>query len=790
MQNIASEAPVMTAAPARLLILVGAEASLQAYADAASARTAVVGLHSFTGMREEDGAPHAGLQQAGGREVVLFCDPATDPATDPASFDSVLTLDELLILRGAASFKIYTSSMTAAEYAASAADLMESIKRIFSSATARPVKRPKTRRGTGSNGASVAGGAVVNPESLTIEVPAAGDFPPAVQLNAAVRIEKAREVVDDLNDPHRSAVRLEYSLEVSHFDESGLARTHRITQVDDADLDRPRTWLRKLGTEGVTITEAPAAGVGKAIAAAIRQNSPALVQKQTARARTGWLRLPDGRHAYLLHEQAITTTGDASSIAAGVLEGEKRDVRLPDPTAFTPKQIREDARSVFEGINELGAPISGYAFMGSIAWSFAGCGVGGGIWLWGRRSSGKTTVAKGFAGMLGAVFGTDGRNIATMDGSKAVGTKIGHSLHNAFVVVDDARKRQSQFADEIEAEVTDDLSRRAYGGAAAGRPRNQQINGSWVVMPPEASEVAVIGVGEHPVIGEESTRMRFHHVQQPDTDGFRSGDAARFKQLMAAGTVSRHSAAFIMWLAGKLDEAGSLTAWQQQCAVHRTEAYTYLNAHNDSDARFAEIASVFPAGLSIWARFLEEVGAITVEERTAFEAEALAAVEASMKKNAADLVKAAPMHEQLLQALHTALGNGDAEVSDLADQLWAGATRKDFATLIGRRVAGRNGAGDFVGLMPAACLTVLRFTPYGRLTPEAFVEAFAEVSLDRDSPKKTRRILMNSAQMSAVAIPVELFLAEKTDGDDLVAAGVPEETPTATFPLAVLPSAA
>jgi hypothetical protein len=754
----------------------------------APAGTQVVGLSGYETAEDARGVLIKELRTAASREVVAVVTPDTDPAKHLRAFDQAGLLAQRLEHVGAASFKVYQAGMPVEKLLADAPASTETLARFFASAVKLPVRKPAGKAlAPAQNGAGVAGGAVVNTETLTIEIPAQQEgASPLVQLTAAARIESVREVIDDLNDPLRENVSIEYDLEVRFYTAGRPDPVTRIVPgVPDADLAKPRQWLEKLGVEGVSIAESPAQSSGKAIAAAIRREAPGMVRAQIARKRTGWLQTPEGAFAYLLHGQSITAAGDHSAHVRGVLEAGKVGVHLPDPAGFTPERVLLDGRSVWEGLQELANPAIGLVLTGSIAWSIAGMGGGGAIWLWGRPGSGKSTAARGLAGMLGESFGSaTGRNIATFDCSAAAGRRITVGMHNAFTIVDDARNRQSEEEARVQATIMDDLGRIGYGGPAAGRTRMGPRGAQWETVAPDASEVAIIGVGERPITGEDSTKMRWHHVQQPDTDGFLSGSAARFEELMSAQIVSRHSAAFIMWLAGRIDEAGSMEAWQAQCAPRREKARAVLDEARGAYAhRFAEIASVFPAGLSVWLDFLAAAHAITAEERTAFEAQAMAEITESMLRNARSIAAGAPLHAQILAALRAACGSGSASVLGFTgdtDLFWGGGTRPENAQVLGRKVAGRRGAGEFVGLEPSQCLKVLRGSEFGRLTANELIAALSEVSLDRDAARKTRRIAIGSGLVAVVAVTVDAFLGrEAGEGEPESAAATPAALPQA-----------
>jgi hypothetical protein len=739
----------------------------------------VLGIQSITEYKDASGAAHADLRHAldgaSPTDVVIWLQDTNSDSWD-AGRDLALHLE----MNGAASVKFARppSGFSFSQYA----KLPEG-KAEFALTTLLSKAGPIGRRPKAPSRAKVVSYAalapIVDPDRGIIYVPGASNgegqppSPDRILLAAsAVRLRTYR-VFDDLRDPKGADAQIFHDLRITVESEGEISESE-VSWVPDSDLVKTRVWLNRV-RNGPSIIADQGADAAFRIEAAIRGHEADLVPEINVIRRTGWASV-EGTAGFS-HAAGFATAAGRTQQTRSQLPGNLGSIEIMDTNEISVAQELAAAKALLAIKSELTDPNVFTGIWGTIFHTVSGLHVGAVPVVYGGAGSGKTHIMQ-CAAALTHPFGLSPL-ITSFDASSKNIAAVGSHLESLFVIVDDSRKQTSQRQIESQAQAVEHLTRPGYGGGKVRYSSKVQdvVTKKWEQGVPDPCSPATFIVGEQLPDGDNlnSTKERFYPVQIRGNP-FASGNGRHIAALSSTGDPQVHFASFIRWVAAGIDLAGGLSAWKLSWNLVRKDLED-ARAVLPVSIRVREVATVPALGMTVWAAYLVNIGALTSEESAEMLAEVTATVDANALSHGTVNVtqNGAPAHEMILNSMRAALVSdraflarlnlpvGSPEIPTNIRELTSLETSSYSNRLLGHVIHGRGGTGSFVAIQPGDALAILAYERRWRdLSETDLYKAFAEVSLTDGGGKMYKSATIFGLRTKVLAIPKELFF---TDGE-------------------------
>lgn len=576
-----------------------------------------------------------------------------------------------------------------------------------------------------------------------------------VYIDAGLRIVRRSIVEDDLN-PMAPQDRL-YDVEVKSNN-----KCYTVRDVCSADLGRLRTWLDRI-PEAVSdqIVILPVRTAEIEIEAALRtqmkaDNPPVF----RALRRIGWAAVGD-RVGYVQTCGALTHTGLDTSLRA-VVTGPAAAVCFDESS---PVNLASDVRTVLSIPNLLSESGKNVltALFGAMAWAHSGVTPpAAGLAILGERGSGKTALVRR---ILSALSPDPDSLLTSLDSSAGVIGSVGVGAHNSVTWVEDARDKPSERMGEEQSAAIDSLLRRTYGGGVVGRAR-LRLNalGRYDRQDPDrSSPMALITAEKLPSTTTISSLERCLSVdlmpKTPDEEPF----DAPLQHLLAGGELRRTWAAFIKWLAARIDDKApgdpseALRVWQEYLVDMRGEIVKDLSVSGHLTTRQAEVVAGFICGWLLWTDFCTEAAVLDDNDELAMRNDGQLRLFEAARRHAVGVMdpgEVGPMSiiNQLRQAVvgerWWIQGDGFPVPADVSR-----------AELIGQVVVERETGKQFVALLHSTAAKAIGIRSGLELTA-----ALGDLVSRSLTGRRTRVAKVRGASLRTVWIPLDVWAM---DNDDL-----------------------
>ena len=359
---------------------------------------------------------------------------------------------------------------------------------------------------------------------------------------------------------------------------------------------------------------------------------------------TGW-REREGEPVYLHAGGAIG--------AGGVVDGV--EVRLPTvlerfdlPTPPEGEALREAVRSSLRVLDVAPRRITVPVYAGLWRAVLDTCPVS--AFVSGRTNSGKSVLAALVQAHHGA--GLDYRHLpAGWESTENALEGLAFAAKDALLVIDDFKPSGVPSDDRVLNRKADRVLRGQGNGA--GRLR---MNRSARLQDPKHPRGLILATGEDLPRGESlRTRMVVVELGPGETDWERVSDCQRDAD---AGRYAEALAGFVRWLAPRL---GKVRDWLRGRVVELREEFG-----GEVHRRTPEAVAELFAGLEVFARFAEDVGALGADDAARFLTHARAALQDAVIGQA-DLQRDTDPVDRFTQLLAEALSSGRAYVAGAKD---------------------------------------------------------------------------------------------------------------------------
>jgi|GEM_PF-6835235 len=560
-------------------------------------------------------------------------------------------------------------------------------------------------------------------------------------------------------------------------------------EVLDTKFESVNDWLSALGPVAYHVERIAKPSDQVAVANIIRASSPEpeIVRKIN---RTGWMfdRSSDGGGQWRwMYPHGAIGAHDVSENLRGAPSASMFDsMDLPDPNELAPEVIAEAVRS-FIGVRDLiepGHELAWDAAIGAFGLAFLPVPPKTALAYFGRKSSGKSTLAQALASALSPRWSPNGTAMMTFNSTVVAMDVVAAGLSNCFLHVDDLKPEHDPRRRAEVNNMLDELLRRSHG--SGGRARGGLTSAREVMLRErdDSAPLLIVTGEEIPTGGDfaESGLDRMFIVETPDfglmrrraqPDGGHDDGEASLQELY--GRLKDFpivTAAYVRWLAsrmqwlGEREDFGSVSAQAakdrltQITDVNTNKALTWLsrraeetNVHMTSRAR--GVAARLIAGYACFLAFAAESEYISTGEnerlsaaiRDSVFAQAATMTRDIMADNAAD-------GDTILHAVRESIATGRATTAEpRAGQTQIGAPGK--ARLEdGQRI-------DVINLIPAAIEQITRW-PGGK---KAVIRALSGYALPGNNGR-LRNARVNGTVLPTISIPLKVWQVLVDDDAD------------------------
>ena len=320
----------------------------------------------------------------------------------------------------------------------------------------------------------------------------------ATLLTAAPRVVTQIQSLDDLSPGVEPTLSYDIELQVGP---SSSAKYYTISDVPSSQLHKVRTWLDRAGPAGGAVALGPLGQMSNGqmrIAEVMRSLiSQTDVEVRTTLTRTGWYQHSDGR-AYWIDSTGAHTEGKKTTAIRGRLEGPAAGIDIPGFVEnFTLDDAQNSMKAMLGVLEYLDDPTAWVCGISGIFWAIAGGHPDAVLYLAGGPGSGKSSIAGAFASALSPQWGTGMAPMASVEGTTAYLSDVTKGVHNAPLIIDDARDRSSSLGQASQDDALDKIIRVGYAGGGAARGHKVvDAMGNWRQSGATLNRPFVVVVGE------------------------------------------------------------------------------------------------------------------------------------------------------------------------------------------------------------------------------------------------------------------------------------------------------
>ena len=274
-----------------------------------------------------------------------------------------------------------------------------------------------------------------------------------------------------------------------------------IRDIPSDRLGKVRPWLDREGLAGGRVAFGPAGqfsnGPAKIEDAMRGLAANSDVDTRTTLARTGWYQHTDGK-AYFVDAKGAHTDDCKTDSIRGQLEGPAMGIDIPGFLEnYTLDEVRASVKAMLDVLLYLDDPTPWVCGISGMLWSIASGHPDAVLYIAGGAGSGKSSITEALASALGPNWGTGIAGMASVEGTTAYLSDVTRGIHNAPLILDDARDRSSVRGQENQDTSLDAVIRIGYSGGGAARGRKVvDASGQWKQSAPTMNRPFVIIVGE------------------------------------------------------------------------------------------------------------------------------------------------------------------------------------------------------------------------------------------------------------------------------------------------------
>lgn len=625
--------------------------------------------------------------------------------------------------------------------------------------------RPKDQSATERQKSEVA---VVNVKDGKISYPARTSdetgftftTPERILLDAAAERIGEVTVWDDLADPGRAHIEIRHDLMVYIDGEDGIVRGYPVDGLENRQLENPRSYLDRV-PNGPSVMAEP--GNLTAIEKAIRRSWAEDAIKRLALRRTGWFRNMDtGRWGYVSPSGILTADGLHPDVTS-LLEQMHEAFRLADVSNLTPGEEKAAADAAIATLAELGTHAAVLGLMGATIYGLGGLsglkrGAGSVPTFLGSPGSGKSYIIRRFLSCFLAPNAV-GPTLRSHD-SGAILRNAYRGMDSSVIVADDFKAMPFDTRMDSEYQKFNAVVRPGYEGGAGGGAKAAGDGGSWSYETSNpSSPIMIVGAESLPVgamAAIKSTIERLFVVEITQENVFRSGNRHDWDNATKHEGNRIHIAAFVRWVARKLDAAETVDAWRAPwLKLEAAEQERLMKLAPHITPRVAESHAMPLIGAALWTQYLLEIGAMTVDEREKFLVKSRDTVSSLAKKHARLISGDGDTHDLILDALRAGIVAGKLFIGVSDPEKW------EQRIGLPRKVVDSAGHDhDCILLLPDQALDFLRRDERFRtMTRNQLARDLRPVLLttDGENGSATRQLSIDGQQVRVLAIPTTLW---------------------------------
>ncbi|WNM27346.1 DUF3854 domain-containing protein [Demequina capsici] len=573
-----------------------------------------------------------------------------------------------------------------------------------------------------------------------------------------------------------------YTVEIAVEDEQGRVRSKEIT-VNSKKFDSPNDWIDMAGSLTTSVPRFVKPSEGAEFANLIRAASSGRVITRRIE-RLGWVfDTDDPEHPQWrwLHPSGSIGVTDVNDGLTGAPQYKGFDsVKLPNPHT-TGKSACINAIRQFLGVRDLlkpGYEVAWEAAIGAFGLSFLPVPPQVALAYFGRKSSGKSTLAQALAATLTPEWGPKGTAMMTFNATQAAMDRVSAGVTDCFMHVDDLKPEKDARRRATVLEMVDDLLRRAHNSGGRVRAGFDHATGNVYVNEKDTSTPMVIITGEEiPTGGDfaESALDRMFIVNTPEggmmapepkDDGkFDTGQASLNSLYARLGEFPLVTSAYVAWLANLIMQASAgpdaaaggetqsaratfaieVENWSSEIAEMIHEQLRKVAGVNATHRAVLGAARLV-AGASYFLRFAQETGAITPDESTRL-------ADAIFEHIVAQLIRNT---NEVMDNNQTA---GESILDELRSHVSSGLAVIDNRELSGRQVRiGQRGTFNGVEVLHIGLQATQRLLSYptGWKGVQRALEEYAQEG-SGTRPAKMHQARIGGTRVRALSIPLDLW---------------------------------